>query len=266
MGRSTTPVCMLAKQRPHNGGAKKNAPRNKGKKKGVENPQEMMDSPFQTGSREKKKSSSAGGDHHFPFFFPSLANDPNTWGSKVLFTQNCAAVSLSPTSRLNTSKRAHKKTTNSHGGKKREKNNKRSHGISTGAGKHAFRTSSRKVGQSKRAPGPSKLGRHRRLLCSLETFPPAPVPLEGRGPAECDPRRKKLLHRGQQNKSSHIANVRWAAPPHFHVIIARLRTCVSSRTPSFLKKPFRRIPQMQWTLESNKPSLAIAVSLTNHLQ
>ncbi|RNF04094.1 putative myosin heavy chain [Trypanosoma cruzi] len=68
---------------------------------------------------------------------------------------------------------------------------------------------------------------------------------------------------GQQNKSSHIANVRWAAPPHFHVIIAWLRTCVSSCTPSFLKKSFRRSPQMQWTLESNRPSLAVAVSLTN---
>ncbi|RNF04134.1 hypothetical protein TcG_10883 [Trypanosoma cruzi] len=117
------------------------------------------------------------------------------WGSKVLFTQNCAAVNLSPTSRLNTSKRAHKETTNSHGGK-REKSNKRSHGISTEAERHAFRTSSRKVGQSKRDPGPSKLGRHRRLLCSFQTFPPAPVPPEGRGLAECDPRRKKLLHRG----------------------------------------------------------------------
>ncbi|RNF02411.1 putative trans-sialidase [Trypanosoma cruzi] len=67
---------------------------------------------------------------------------------------------------------------------------------------------------------------------------------------------------GQQNKSSHIANVKWAAPPHFHVIISWLRTCVSSRTPSFLKKPFRRSPQMQWTLESNRPGLAIAVSPT----
>ncbi|EKG06491.1 trans-sialidase, putative [Trypanosoma cruzi] len=71
---------------------------------------------------------------------------------------------------------------------------------------------------------------------------------------------------GQQNKSSHIAGVKWATPPHFHVIIAWLRTSVSSRTPSFLKKPFRRSPQLQWTLESNKPGLAIAASLTNHLQ
>ncbi|RNF15864.1 hypothetical protein TcG_06576, partial [Trypanosoma cruzi] len=177
---------------------KKRIQKQRKKKRGVEHPQEMMDSPFQTGSKEKEKnsSSSTGGDHHCPFFFPSLANSPNTWGSKVLFTQNCATVSLSPTSRLNTSKRAHKKTTNTHGGKKGEKNNKRSHGISTEAGKHAFRTISRKVGQSKRAPGPSKLGRHRQLLCSFETFQPAPVPPEGRGPAECDPRRKELLHRG----------------------------------------------------------------------
>ncbi|RNC36264.1 putative myosin heavy chain [Trypanosoma cruzi] len=128
---------------------------------------------------------------------------------------------------------------------KKEKNNKRSHGISAEAERHAFRTISRKVGQSKRDPGPSKLGRHRRLLCSFETFPPAPVPPEGRGLAECDPRRKELLQRGQQNKSSHIANVKWATPPHFPVIIAQLRTCVSSRTSSFLKKPFRRSPQMQ---------------------
>ncbi|RNC36140.1 hypothetical protein TcCL_Unassigned00921 [Trypanosoma cruzi] len=78
----------------------------------------------------------------------------------------------------------------------KKENNKRSHGISTEAGRHAFRTSSRKVGQGKRDPGPSKLGRHRRLLCSFETFPPAPVPPEGRGLAECDARRKELLHRG----------------------------------------------------------------------
>ncbi|RNC47104.1 hypothetical protein TcCL_NonESM02992 [Trypanosoma cruzi] len=154
----------------------------------------MMDSPFKSGSKEKEKnsSSSTGDDHHCPF--SSLASSPNMWGSKVLFTQNCAAVSLSPTSRLNTSKRAHKKTTNSHG-KKREKNNKRSHGISAEAERHAFRTSSRKVGQRKRDPGPSKLGRHRRLLCACHAFQTAPVPPEGRGPAGCDARRKELLQR-----------------------------------------------------------------------
>ncbi|RNC56475.1 putative trans-sialidase [Trypanosoma cruzi] len=78
----------------------------------------------------------------------------------------------------------------------KKENNKRSHGISKEAGRHAFRTSSRKVGQSKKDPGPSKLGPHRRLLCFFETFLPAPVSPEEKGLAECDARRKELLHRG----------------------------------------------------------------------
>ncbi|RNC32452.1 hypothetical protein TcCL_Unassigned04932 [Trypanosoma cruzi] len=85
-------------------------------------------------------------------------------------------------------------------GEKKEKNNKRSHGISAEAERHAFRTSSRKVGQSKRDPGPSKLGCHRRLLCAFQAFQPAPVPPEGRGLAECDARRKELLHRGPKKE------------------------------------------------------------------
>ncbi|RNC51081.1 hypothetical protein TcCL_ESM11836, partial [Trypanosoma cruzi] len=56
------------------------------------------------------------------------------------------------------------------------------------------------------------LGHHRRLLCSFQAFPPAPVTPEGRGLAECDPRRKELLHRGQQNKSSILRMS--SGPPH----------------------------------------------------
>ncbi|ESS55695.1 hypothetical protein TCDM_12819 [Trypanosoma cruzi Dm28c] len=156
----------------------------------------MMDSPFKSGSKEKEKSSSSssGGDHHFPF--SSLHS---------LIAQTCGAqkssshkivrhlASLQPAASIHP--KEHTRKPQIPMGEKK-KNNKRSHGISTEAGKHAFRTSSRKVDQSKRAPGPSKPGPHRRLLCSFETFPPAPVPAEGRELAECDPRRKESLHRG----------------------------------------------------------------------
>ncbi|RNC53112.1 hypothetical protein TcCL_ESM09582, partial [Trypanosoma cruzi] len=86
------------------------------------------------------------------------------------------------------------------------------HGISTEEERHAFRTISRKVGQSKRDPGPSKLGHHRRLLCSFETFQPAPVTPEGRGLAECDLAAKSCCIGGQQNKSSILRMS--IGPPH----------------------------------------------------
>ncbi|RNF04810.1 putative myosin heavy chain [Trypanosoma cruzi] len=224
-----------------------------------------MDSPFQSGSKEKEKSSSSStGDHHFPFFFPSLANDPNTWGSKVLFTQNCAAFSLSPTSRLNTSKRAHKKTTNSHGEKRKTIKDPTAlvrRRENTLFAQVVVKSTRAKELQARANPDPiggycAPLRLFRQLLFHPKEEGWRNVILAAKSPCIG----------GQQNKSSHIAGVKWAAPPHFHVIIARLRTCVSSRTPSFLKKPFRRSPQMQWTLESNRPGLAIAVSLTNHLQ
>ncbi|ESS62101.1 hypothetical protein TCDM_10268 [Trypanosoma cruzi Dm28c] len=157
----------------------------------------MMDSPFKSGSKEKKKSSSSstGGDHHFPFsslysLITQTRGVQKSSSHKIVWQ----LASLQPAASIHPKEHTRKPQITME--KKRKKNNKRSHGISTEAERHAFRTSSRKVGQSKRAPGPSKPGPHRRLLCSFETFQPAPVPPEGRGLAECDARRKELLHRG----------------------------------------------------------------------
>ncbi|EKF99059.1 hypothetical protein TCSYLVIO_010032, partial [Trypanosoma cruzi] len=209
----------------------------------------MMDSPFQTGSKEKEKSSSTGGDHHFPFFFPSLANDPNMWGSKVLFTQNCAAVSLSPTSRLNTAKRAHKKTTNSHEGKKERKTIKDPTALVRRRNDTLFAQVVVKSARAKELQARANSDAAGGYCAPLRLFSRLLFHPKEEGWRNVILAAKSCCIGGQQNKSSHIANVKWAAPPHFHVTVARLRTCVSSRTPSFLKKPFRRSPQMQWTLE-----------------
>ncbi|RNC39956.1 putative myosin heavy chain [Trypanosoma cruzi] len=154
-----------------------------------------MDSPFKSGSKEKEKSSSSsGGDHHFLFSsLYSLITQTRGVQKSLSHKIVLQLASLQPAASIHP--KEHTRKPQIAMGKK-EKNNKRSHSISTEAERHAFRTSSRKVGQSKRDPGPNKLGRHRRLLCSVETFQPAPVPPEGRGLAECDPRRKELLRRG----------------------------------------------------------------------
>ncbi|EKG01147.1 hypothetical protein TCSYLVIO_007869 [Trypanosoma cruzi] len=217
----------------------------------------MMDSPFKSGS------SSIGGDHHFPFFFPSLANNPNTWGSKVLFTQNCAAVSLSPTSRLNKSKRAHKKSTNSHGKKKERKTIKDPTALVRRRENTLFAQVVVKSAREKDIQARANSDVTGGYCAPLRLFSRLLFHSKEEGRRNVMLVAKSCCIGGQRKKSSHIADVRWVTPPHFHVIIARLRTCVSSRTPSFLKKPFRRSPQMQWTLESNKPSLAVAVSPTN---
>ncbi|KAF5226021.1 hypothetical protein ECC02_000953 [Trypanosoma cruzi] len=206
----------------------------------------MMDSPLKSGSKEKEKSSSSsstGGDHHFPFFFPLLANNPNTWGSKVLFTQNCAAVSLSPTSRLNTSKRAHKKTTNSHG--KKRKTIKDPTALVRRRNDTLFAQFVVKSARAKEIQARANSDATGGYCAPFRLFSRLLFHPKEEGWRNVILAAKSCCIGGQQNKSSHIAGVKWATPPHFHVIIARLRTCVSSRTPSFLKKPFRRSPQMQ---------------------
>ncbi|RNC55276.1 myosin heavy chain [Trypanosoma cruzi] len=209
----------------------------------------MMDSPLKPDSKEKEKSSSSssstGDDHHFPFFFPLLANNPNTWGSKVLFTENCAAVSLSSTSCLNTSKRAQKKTTNSHGKKKERKTIKDPTALVRRRNDTLFAQLVVNSARAKEIQARANSDATGGYCAPFRLFSQLLFHSKEEGWRNVILAAKSCFIEGQQNKSSHIANVKWATPPHFHVIIARLRTRVSSRTPSFLNKPFRRSSQMQ---------------------
>ncbi|EKG00491.1 hypothetical protein TCSYLVIO_008559, partial [Trypanosoma cruzi] len=238
------------------------------KKRGVEHPQEMMDSPLKSGSKEKKKSSSSstGGGHHFPFSsLHSLITQTRGVQKSSSHKIVRQLASLQPAASIHP--KEHTRKPQIPMGEKKER---------------------------KTIKDPTALVRRRNdtLFAQVVVNSARAKEIQARANSDATgghcaplrPFRRLLFHSkeegwrnvilfaksccigGQQNKSSHIAGVKWATTPHFHVIISWLRTCVSSRTPSLLKKPFRRSPQLQWTLESNKPGLAIAVSPTNHLQ
>ncbi|ESS60415.1 myosin heavy chain [Trypanosoma cruzi Dm28c] len=229
----------------------------------------MMDSPLKSGSKEKEKSSSSsssGGDHHCPFSsLHSLITQ--TCGVQKSFSHKIVwpLASLQPAASIQPKEHTRKPQI-AMGGKKERKTIKDPTALVRRRNDTLFAQVVVKSARAKEIQARANSDLTGGYCAPLRLFRQLLFQ-----PKEEDWRNVILAAKsccigGQQNKSSHIANVRWATPPHFHVIIARLRTCVSSRTPSFLKKPFCRSPQMQWTLESNKPGLAIAVSLTNYLQ
>ncbi|EKG01248.1 myosin heavy chain, putative [Trypanosoma cruzi] len=227
----------------------------------------MMDSPLKSGSKEKKSSSSSSstGDHHF--LFSSLHSlITQTRGAQKSSSHKIVPqlASLQPAASIHP--KEHTRKPQIAMGKKKRKTIKDPTALVRRRNETPFAQVVVKSARAKEIQARANPDLTGGYCAPLRLFSRLLFHPKEEGWRNVILAAKSCCIGGQQNKSSHIANVRWATPPHFHVIIAWLRTCVSSRTPSFLKKPFHRSPQMQWTLESNKPSLAIAVSLTNHLQ